>query len=136
MCFSILLIWIYTFRGGIKTVVWTDTIQTFLMILAVGLSIFLINEEIGWSMSDFINSEELKSYSNIFVFDNFLERNHFVKSFIGGMFITICMTGLDQDMMQKNLTCKNLNEAQKNMVVFSFVLTLSLIHISEPTRRS
>ena len=124
VCFSILLIWIYTFRGGIKTVVWTDTIQTFLMILAVGLSIFLINEEIGWSMSDFIKSEKLKSYSNIFVFDNFLERNHFVKSFIGGMFITICMTGLDQDMMQKNLTCKNLNEAQKNMVVFSFVLTI------------
>lgn len=111
--FSILLIWIYTFRGGIKTVVWTDTIQTFLMILAVGLSIFLINKEIGWSMSDFIRSEELKSYSNIFIFDNFLERNHFVKSFIGGMFITICMTGLDQDMMQKNLTCKNLNEAKK-----------------------
>ncbi len=123
VCFSILLIWIYTFRGGIKTVVWTDTIQTFLMILAVGLSIFLINEEIGWSMSDFIKSEELKSYSNIFVFDSFLERNHFLKSFIGGMFITICMTGLDQDMMQKNLTCKNLNEAKKNMVVFSFVLT-------------
>ena len=124
VCFSILLIWIYTFRGGIKTVVWTDTIQTFLMILAVGLSIFLINKEIGWSMSDFIRSDELKSYSKIFVFDNFLERNHFVKSFIGGMFITICMTGLDQDMMQKNLTCKNLNEAQKNMVVFSFVLTI------------
>ena len=124
VCFSILLIWVYTFRGGIKTVVWTDTIQTFLMILAVGLSIFLINEEIGWSMSDFIKSEELKSYSNIFIFDSFLERNHFVKSFIGGMFITICMTGLDQDMMQKNLTCKNLNEAKKNMVVFSFVLTL------------
>jgi len=75
-------------------------------------------------MFDFIKSKELKSYSNIFVFDNFLERNHFVKSFVGGMFITICMTGLDQDMMQKNLTCKNLNEAQKNMVVFSFVLTI------------
>ena len=67
MCFSILLIWIYTFRGGIKTVVWTDTIQTFLMILAVGLSIFLINEEIGWSMSDFIKSEELKAIQ-IFLF--------------------------------------------------------------------
>jgi Na+/proline symporter len=94
---SVLLIWIYTFRGGIKTIVWTDTL---------------------------INSDELKSYSNIFVTESFLEKNHFFKSFIGGMFITICMTGLDQDMMQKNLTCKSLKEAQKNMIIFSIVLVI------------
>ena len=124
VCLSIFLIWIYTFRGGIKTVVWTDTLQTFLMILSVFLSIYLINKNLNWSFANFIGSKEFSEYSKVFVFDNILERNHFIKSFIGGMFITICMTGLDQDMMQKNLTCKSLAEAKKNMVVFSFILVL------------
>ena len=121
---SILLIWIYTFRAGIKTIVWTDTLQTLFMIAASFAAIYYINEHIGWSFSEFMASEELKSYSKVFFFDDFLDSNHFVKSFIGGMFITICMTGLDQDMMQKNLTCKNLKEAQKNMISFSFVLLI------------
>ena len=122
VCISIFLIWIYTYRGGIKTVVWTDTLQTFLMILSVFLSIYLINKSLDWSLGDFISSNEFSDYSKIFVFDNILERNHFIKSFVGGMFITICMTGLDQDMMQKNLTCKTLSEAKKNMIVFSLIL--------------
>ena len=78
----------------------------------------------NWSFVDFINSDELKTYSNFLVTESFLEKNHFLKSFIGGMFITICMTGLDQDMMQKNLTCKSLKDAQKNMIVFSIVLVI------------
>jgi SSS family transporter len=119
---SILLIWIYTNKGGIKTIVWTDTLQTLFMILAVILSIYFINDSLGWSFREFLGSAELKEYSNIWVTDSFLERSHLAKSFIGGMFITICMTGLDQDMMQKNLTCKNLKDAQKNMVSFSIVL--------------
>ena len=119
---SILLIWIYTNKGGIKTIVWTDTLQTAFMILAVILSIILINRELNWTFQEFLASEELKGYSKFLFFEDFLARNHFLKSFIGGMFVTICMTGLDQDMMQKNLTCKNLKEAQKNMVAFSFVL--------------
>ena len=117
---SVLLIWIYTFRGGIKTIVWTDTLQTTFMLISVLLSIYLITKSLDWSLIDFINSDELKSYSNIFVTESFLEKNHFFKSFIGGMFITICMTGLDQDMMQKNLTCKSLKEAQKNMIIFIY----------------
>ena len=121
---SVLLIWIYTFRGGIKTIVWTDTLQTTFMLISVLLSIYLITKSLDWSLMDFINSDELKSYSNIFVTESFLEKNHFFKSFIGGMFITICMTGLDQDMMQKNLTCKSLKEAQKNMIIFSVVLVI------------
>ncbi|MDG2492346.1 MAG: sodium:solute symporter [Flavobacteriaceae bacterium] len=121
---SIVLIWIYTQRGGIKTIVWTDTLQTTLMILAVFLSIKYINQELGWSMLDFLKSSEFEKYSSVFVTDSFLVKNHFLKSFTGGIFITICMTGLDQDMMQKNLSCKNLKEAQKNMVAFSFVLVL------------
>ncbi len=119
---SILLIWIYTFRGGIKTIVWTDTLQTLFMLLSVGLSIYFINSKLGWSFTEFINSEELKEYSKVLFTDDFYAKNHFIKSFIGGMFITICMTGLDQDMMQKNLTCKNLKDAQKNMVSFSLIL--------------
>ena len=119
---SILLIWIYTNRGGIKTIVWTDTLQTTFMVLAVILSIVLITKELDWTFSEFLASDEIKQYNKFFFFDDFLARNHFLKSFIGGMFVTICMTGLDQDMMQKNLTCKNLKDAQKNMVSFSFVL--------------
>ncbi|UII80460.1 sodium:solute symporter [Flagellimonas sp. CMM7] len=119
---SILLIWIYTNRGGIKTIVWTDTLQTLFMILAVVLSVIFILDELNWTFSEFLSSEELKPYSQFLYTDSLLERNHFIKSFVGGMFITICMTGLDQDMMQKNLTCKSLKDAQKNMVSFSLVL--------------
>lgn len=121
---SILLIWVYTQKGGIKTIVWTDTLQTALMIIAVFLSIAYINEALGWSFLGFLQSQELSQYSDIFVTDSFLSRNHFLKSFIGGAFITICMTGLDQDMMQKNLSCRNLADAQKNMIVFSVVLVI------------
>ena len=119
---SILLIWVYTNKGGIKTIVWTDTLQTTFMILAVVLSIVLINQELNWSFGDFLASEELKQYNKFLFTEDFLARNYFLKSFLGGMFVTICMTGLDQDMMQKNLTCKNLKDAQKNMVTFSLVL--------------
>ena len=130
---SILLIWLYTRRGGIKTIVWTDTIQTSLMIIAVILSIYYINKDLGWTFSEFISSSDFKEFNKIFVTESFTERNYFLKSIIGGAFITICMTGLDQDMMQKNLTCKNIQEARKNMIVFSLILTvvtfLSLIHI-------
>ena len=119
---SILLIWIYTFRGGIKTVVWTDTLQTFLMILSVFLSIYYITTSLDIGFIEFLNSDDFNTKSEIFVTDSILEKNHFLKSFVGGIFITICMTGLDQDMMQKNLTCKTLRDAQKNMIVFSLIL--------------
>ena len=120
--FSILLIWIYTFQGGINTVIWTDTIQTFFMILSVLVSIFFITNSFGQTFFEFLDSKFYLEKSQVFIFDDFYNKNYFIKSFLGGMFITICMTGLDQDMMQKNLTCKNLNDAQKNMIVFSFVL--------------
>ncbi|MEM7381411.1 MAG: sodium:solute symporter, partial [Bacteroidota bacterium] len=119
---SIILIWVYTFRGGIKTIVWTDTLQTLFMILSVILSIHFILKGLDWSLGDFLASNEFKQYNKTFFFEDFFARNHFVKSFIGGMFITICMTGLDQDMMQKNLTCRNLKDAKKNMITFSLSL--------------
>ena len=121
---SIFLIWVYTFKGGIKTIVWTDTLQTLFMLVSVGLSIYLINQKLGWTLSEFLISDELKEYSNMFISDDALNRNYYIKSIIGGMFIAICMTGLDQDMMQKNLTCKTLKDAQKNMVSFSLVLVV------------
>src|SRR6056300_1311891 len=121
---SIILIWVYTQKGGIKTIVFTDTLQTTLMILAVVLSIIYINQALDWTWVEFIASAELKPFKKIFVTDSILSRNHFLKSFVGGAFVTICMTGLDQDMMQKNLSCRNLKDAQKNMVVFSIVLVV------------
>lgn len=121
---SILLIWVYTFKGGIKTIVWTDTLQTLFMLVSVGLSIYFINQQLDWSFTEFLASDELKQYNRILFTDDFFNKNHFVKSFLGGMFITICMTGLDQDMMQKNLTCKSLKDAQKNMVSFGSVLII------------
>ncbi len=121
---SVLLIWVYTHRGGIKTIVWTDTLQTLFMLIAVGLSVFLILNFLNIGFADFLQSEAFGQYNQIFFTDNFLEKNHLIKSFLGGMFIAICMTGLDQDMMQKNLTCRTLKDAQKNMVCFSIVLVV------------
>ena len=119
---SIGLIWIYTFKGGIKTIVWTDTLQTLFMILAVLISIVSILNSIDLSLSEYIYSDEFNRFNKVFFLDDIYDRNHFLKSFIGGIFVTICMTGLDQDMMQKNLTCKSIKDAQKNMISFSFVL--------------
>lgn len=121
---SILFIWIYTQKGGIKTIVWTDTLQTTLMLAAVFFSVFYLLGELNFSFFEFLGSSQFESYSQVWVTDSLLSRNHFLKSFIGGAFITICMTGLDQDMMQKNLSCRSLADAQKNMVVFSIVLVL------------
>ena len=120
---SILLIWVYTYRGGIKTIVWTDTLQTGFMIAAVALAIGFVLKQMNLTMGILVSSQEFAQYSQIFVLDQWQSKSFFLKSFIGGAFITICMTGLDQDMMQKNLSCRNLKEAQKNMLSFSLVLT-------------
>lgn len=119
---SILLIWIYTYRGGIKTIVWTDTLQTLAMLTAVGVAIFLINQKFDWSFSEFLSSNEFNSKSKIFYFNDPFAKTYFWKYFIGGIFIAIAMTGLDQDMMQKNLTCKNNKDAQKNMLTMATLL--------------
>ena len=120
--FSVILIWVYTYKGGIKTIIWTDTLQTTLMVLSVVFSIYFILDELNLSLISFFNSDSFKEMNKVWVLESFTERNHIIKSIIGGAFITICMTGLDQDMMQKNLACKDLKSAQKNMIFFSFVL--------------
>ncbi|GAB3232091.1 sodium:solute symporter [Algoriphagus aestuariicola] len=118
------LIWLYTFRGGIKTVVWTDTLQTAFMLLAVVITMVSIGGELGLqSLGDYVSSIADDSRSQIFNWD-WKAGTNFFKQFVSGAFITIVMTGLDQDMMQKNLTCKSLGEAQKNMFWFTTILVI------------
>lgn len=119
---TIIFIWLYTFKGGIKTIIWTDTLQTLFMLLAVGISVWLISADLNISLTDLYNTISESKFSQIFFFDDFNDKKHFVKQFLGGVFIAIVMTGLDQDMMQKNLSCKNIKDAQKNMFSFSVVL--------------
>lgn len=118
---SILLIWLYTARSGIKTIVWTDTLQTLFMLGSVLVTVYMISAKLDWGITDFFTAPELEPYTKLFFTDDILAKNYFWKAFVGGIFITICMTGLDQDMMQKNLTCKNLKDAQKNMLSYSLV---------------
>jgi len=119
---TILLIWLYTFRGGIRTIVFTDTLQTLFMLVGVGLVIFLIKEELQLSFAELTNTISNSAYSKVFFFDDWNSKQHFIKQFSSGTFIAIVMTGMDQDMMQKNLSCKNINEAKKNMFWFSGIL--------------
>lgn len=120
--FSILLIWLYTFKGGIKTIVWTDTLQTFFMIAAVVTAIYILNNYFTINNVNYLQSDSFKEYSKIFFTDDITNKKHWLKSVLGGMFIAISMTGLDQDMMQKNLTCRNVKEAQWNIVSLGTVL--------------
>ncbi len=124
---TIFLIWVYTFKGGIKTIVWTDSFQTIFLVLAVVISVYLISKRLDLSFAGMVGTITRSDYSNIFHFDDFNDRVFFWKQFLGGAFIAISMTGLDQDLMQKNLTCKNLKEAQKNM--FWFSLTIVIVNL-------
>ncbi|NLN24343.1 MAG: sodium:solute symporter [Bacteroidetes bacterium] len=121
---TILLIWVYTFKNGIKTVVLTDTLQTFFMLLAVGITVYFVADDLGLGGTALIDFIAQSEYSQIFFFDDWRGSEHFVKQFISGAFIAIVMTGLDQDMMQKNLTCRTLGDAQKNMFWFTIILTI------------
>lgn len=124
---TIALIWVYTFKGGIKTIVWTDTFQTFFLITAVCVTVAHIITKLDFSFSEIMGFMDDKSYSRIFYFDDVNSKFFFPKQFIGGAFIAIAMTGLDQEIMQKNLTCKTLGDAQKNM--FWFSLTLVFVNL-------
>ncbi len=127
VCGSILLVWLYTFRAGIKTIVWTDTFQTAFMLLALISTILWIGQELDWSNTEMFRRVVDSDYSQIFFFDNPGDPRYFFKQFLSGALIALVMTGLDQDMMQKNLTCKNIGEAQKNMLSFSVVLIFANI---------
>jgi len=123
---TILLIWVYTFRSGMKTIIWTDTFQTAAMLTAIGVSIWVVADELNLGFQGMVNTIPASDYSRIFNW-NFKDNDYFLKQFFSGAFITIAMTGLDQDMMQKNLSCKNIGEAKKNMFWFSLILTMIFV---------
>ncbi len=123
---TITLIWLYTFRGGIKTIVWTDTLQTTFLLLAVIISIVMIVDQMGIGFSELITTISESKMSTIFDWDWRSDRN-FYKTFLAGIFITIAMNGLDQNVMQKNLTCKNQKDAQKNIFWFSITFFVSTV---------
>ncbi|MEH0158580.1 sodium:solute symporter [Limibacter armeniacum] len=119
---TIALIWLYTFRGGIKTVVWTDVLQTTFMLLAAGITVYIIAKDLGLGFSEMLQTiQENGKYSKTFFWDP-SQPSYFFTQFISGAFLALVMTGLDQDMMQKNLTCRTAPDAQKNMFWFSLIL--------------
>jgi len=119
---TIVLIWIYTFKGGVKTIVWTDAFQTIFLIAAVCIAVLQITDKLGMSVGEMITTVNNSSLSKVFYFDDPNSTMYFWKQFFGGAFIAITMTGMDQEIMQKNLTCKNIGDAQKNMFWFSLIL--------------
>jgi Na+/proline symporter len=124
---TIVLIWIYTFKGGIKTIVYTDTFQTLFLVLAVVIAVWQISSQLGLNWSEVTGILTDGPYSRIFYFDDPNSTLFFPKQFFGGAFIALTMTGMDQEIMQKNLTCKTVGEAQKNM--FWFSLTLVFVNL-------
>ena len=117
---SVALVWVYTHKSGIKTIVWTDTLQTFCLIAALISIIYFTIQKLDTGDGGIMTMIGNSPHSRVFVFDDWMSRQNFFKQFLSGIFIVIVMTGLDQDMMQKNLSCKNLREAQKNMYCYGF----------------
>lgn len=122
--FTIFMIWVYTFRAGIKTVVWTDSLQTLFILTSVGLTIVIISSQLDMSMGEMVKSIEQHPYSDMFDWD-WRSKTNFFKQFFAGLGIVIVMNGLDQNMMQKSLTCKNRKDAQKNIYWFSFAFIIA-----------
>lgn len=123
---TLALIWLYTFKGGIKTIVWTDTLQTSFLLLAVIISIVVISSQMNLNAEGLVSMITASDMSDTFDW-NWLSSRNFYKTFIAGIFITIVMNGLDQNVMQKNLTCKNKSEAQKNIFWFSITFFISTV---------
>lgn len=125
------LILLYTYKGGIKTLVWTDTLQSGFLLAGVALSIYVVCSQLNLSLLDTVTLVKESPMSKLLFFDDWLSKNHFIKQFAGGMFIAIAMTGLDQNMMQKNLSCKSLADAQKNIRWFSIIVVfINLLFVS------
>lgn len=117
---TMLIVWIYTFRGGVKTLVWTDMLQTLSLIAAVVLCIYYVCQSMQLDATGLWNTIADSPMSRTWYFDDALDKRYFWKQFLAGMFTTIAMTGLDQDMMQKNLSCRNLQDARKNVISYGF----------------
>ncbi|MGC8824036.1 MAG: sodium:solute symporter [Bacteroidales bacterium] len=127
----VLLIYLYTFKGGIRTVVYTDALQTLLLLLSLVSCLVVISQKLHFNFTEMISSIKNSEYSRIFFLDDWHDKRFFLKQFLSGAFIAIVMTGLDQDLMQKNLSCKNIHEAQKNMIWYSIALVpVNLLFLS------
>jgi len=111
--FTVGIVWLYTFRGGVKSLIWTDSLKTFSLIVTVGLCIFYIARNLDGSLWSIMANTEM---SKIFFFDDVNDKRFFFKQFLAGVFTVIALTGLDQDLMQKTLSCKNTRDSQKNMI--------------------
>lgn len=121
----LVLIWVYTHKGGLKTIIITDTLQTVFLLLSVVLSIIFIARSLNLDLAGTFEAVKTSSYSKIFFWEDFMgTKSHFIKQFLGGIFVTIAMTGLDQDLMQKNLSMKTIGEAQKNMFTFTLIFVI------------
>ncbi|MDR2626762.1 MAG: sodium:solute symporter [Dysgonamonadaceae bacterium] len=119
-CIFLTMIWLYTFRSGVKTIVWTDMLQTFCLLTALALIIWQVMGKMQLDIGGVIATIRDSAHFRIFVFDDWFSKQHFVKQFLSGIFVTIAMTGIDQEMMQKNLSCKNIRDARKNMCWYGF----------------
>lgn len=125
---SLLLIFAYTYKGGLKTIIITDSLQTLFLVSSVFFTIYFVCDSLNLSLPEAFETVKNSNYSKIFFFEDFIgSKFHFAKQIIGGIFVTIAMVGLDQDLMQKNLSCKNIGEAQKNM--FTFTATFVVINL-------
>ncbi len=128
---TIALIWLYTVQGGVKTLIWTDTLKSFCLIMSVVLCIYFIATNLGFSAGEMVSAIGSHASSRMFFFDNPMEGTYFWKQFLAGVFMAIATNGLDQDMMQRNLACKDSRQSQKNMIVSGivqfFVIALFLL---------
>ena len=127
----VMLIWLYTRHGGMKTLVWTDSFQTLCLFVALLLIIYKVTKDLGLTMGEAIAMIDKNALSRVFVFDDWVSKQYFWKQFASGVFIVLVMTGVDQDMMQKNLTCKTLRGAQKDMCTYGVAfLPANLLFLS------
>ena len=126
-----ILVWLYTYRGGVKSLIWTDSLKTFCLVASVGLCIYFIASDLHLDFGDAAGAVARHDYSRIFFFDDLNDRRYFFKQFLAGAFTVIAMTGLDQDMMQRNLSCATPRDSQKNIVLTAvsqiFVIFLFLV---------
>lgn len=128
---TIALIWLYTYRGGVKTIIWTDALQTLCLLAMLIVIIWQVKDKLGLDASGLVSTVTHNEHFRIFEFGNWFSTQNFFKQFFSGIFITIVMTGLDQDMMQKNLSCRNLKDAQKNMYFYGFAfIPVNLLFLS------
>lgn len=128
---SLGLIFAYTYRGGLKTIIITDTLQTFFLISSVFLTIYFICQSLNFNMIEAFEQVKNSNYSKVFFYEDYLAGTYYWKQILGGIFVTIATVGLDQDLMQKNLSCKNIGEAQKNMFTFTGIfLVINIFFLS------